>query len=115
MGDEGDFWKDAKAAKKAAGLPNRAPLSALATITDAEVDALMKRCQIGVGGRNALDQAHDIMAECYGTLGALRIERNRLREVLRPFVDQDLQYLEGIAELKVQRAQVLAARDALKP
>ena len=36
-----------------------------------EVEALMKRCQIGVGGRHALDQAHDIMAECYGKLGLL--------------------------------------------
>lgn len=43
------------------------------------VERLMKRCQIGVGGRNALDTAHDIMAECYGTLGALREEVERLR------------------------------------
>lgn len=46
------------------------------------VDALMKRCQIGVGGRNALDEAHDIMAECYGTLGALMLEVERLRAAL---------------------------------
>lgn len=39
----------------------------------AEVEALMKRCQIGVGGRNALDEAHSIMAECYGTLGLLML------------------------------------------
>jgi hypothetical protein len=38
----------------------------------------MKRCQIGVGGRNALDEAHSIMAECYGTLGALAAEVARL-------------------------------------
>lgn len=38
-----------------------------------EVRALMKRCQIGVGGRRALDEAHEIMAECYGTLGALML------------------------------------------
>ena len=43
-----------------------------------EVDALMKRCQRGVGGRNALDEAHDIMAECYGTLGKLQSEREAL-------------------------------------
>ncbi|MGL4648071.1 MAG: hypothetical protein ACRC1H_01585 [Caldilineaceae bacterium] len=47
--------------------------------TRAEVDALMKRCQIGVGGRNALDNAHSIMAECYGTLGALMLEVERMR------------------------------------
>lgn len=46
--------------------------------TTEEVERLMKRCQIGVGGRNALDTAHDIMAECYGTLGALAQERDRL-------------------------------------
>ena len=38
----------------------------------------MKRCQIGVGGRGALDKAHEIMAECYGTLGALVQERDSL-------------------------------------
>ena len=44
-----------------------------------QVQALMKRCQVGVGGRKALDEAHDIMAECYGTLGALQHEVERLR------------------------------------
>ena len=47
--------------------------------TRAEVDALMKRCQIGVGGRQALDNANNIMADCYGTLGALMLEVERLR------------------------------------
>lgn len=47
--------------------------------TRAQVDALMKRCQRGVGGRNALDDAHSIMAECYGTLGALMLEVEQLR------------------------------------
>lgn len=47
-------------------------------VTTEDVERLMKRCQIGVGGRNALDTAHDIMAECYGTLGALVQERDRL-------------------------------------
>jgi hypothetical protein len=42
------------------------------------VEALMKRCQIGVGGRHALDNAHDIMAECYGTLGALMLAVEKL-------------------------------------
>ena len=46
--------------------------------TTAEVEALMKRCQIGVGGRYALDTAHDILAECYRTLGALVEERDSL-------------------------------------
>lgn len=43
-----------------------------------DVAELMKRCQRGVGGRNALDEAHDIMAECYGTLGRLESERDAL-------------------------------------
>ena len=43
-----------------------------------DVSELMKRCQRGVGGRNALDEAHDIMAECYGTLGKLESERDAL-------------------------------------
>lgn len=42
------------------------------------VERLMRRCQRGVGGPRALDEAHDIMAECYGTLGALVQERDRL-------------------------------------
>lgn len=46
--------------------------------TTEEVKRLMKRCQIGVGGRNALDTAHDIMSERYGMLGALVQERDRL-------------------------------------
>jgi len=47
--------------------------------TTEEVNRLMKRCQIGVGGRGALDTAHDILAECYGVLGALVHERDMLR------------------------------------
>ena len=39
-----------------------------------DVRALMKRCQIGCGGRNALDDAHSIMAECYGMLGRLALD-----------------------------------------
>jgi len=47
-------------------------------ITTQDAERLMKRCQIGVGGRKALDDAHDIMAECYGTIGALVQERDAL-------------------------------------
>ena len=52
------------------------------TPTRREVDALMKRCQIGVGGRNALDDAHSIMARCYGTLGALMLRVEELERGL---------------------------------
>lgn len=53
-----------------------------------DVEALMKRCQIGVGGRNALDDAHSIMAECYGTLGKLSAENARLREYILKLAGQ---------------------------
>lgn len=52
----------------------------------------MKRCQIGVGGRGALDAAHDILAECYGTLGALLDEAERVRaenERLRDWIAEE--------------------------
>lgn len=50
----------------------------MATVSTEDVQALMKKCQIGVGGPGALDKAHDILAKCYGTLGALVQERDRL-------------------------------------
>lgn len=55
----------------AAGAPLERPGRPHRTPTRDEVEALMKRCQIGVGGRHAIDNAHDIMAECYGMLGLL--------------------------------------------
>lgn len=48
-------------------------------VTTEEAERLMKRCQRGVGGRGALDEAHSIMADCYGTIGALVRERDMLR------------------------------------
>ncbi len=59
----------------------------------AKVKRLMKRCQIGVGGRNAVDNAHYIMAECYGTLGKLMAEVERLQGVLdsRPAINAGLE------------------------
>lgn len=47
-----------------------------------EVEALMRKCQRGCGGRNALDDAHSIMADCYGTLGALVQQRDALMREL---------------------------------
>lgn len=59
-----------------------------------EVELLMKRCQRGVGGFGALNEAHDIMAECYGMLGKLSGERDvalaeceRLRKALNAIAD----------------------------
>lgn len=34
-------------------------------------EQLMKKCQIGCGGKNALDDAHSLLAECYGTIGKM--------------------------------------------
>jgi hypothetical protein len=32
---------------------------------------VMKKCQIGFGGRNASEQCHGLLAECYGTIGRM--------------------------------------------
>lgn len=61
---------------------NKRPDQDLGGVGRASVERLMKRCQIGVGGRNALDDAHSIMAECYGTLGALMLAVEMQREML---------------------------------
>jgi len=62
-------------------MPERRATVELATmpVDLLKVERLMKRCRIGVGGRRALDEAHDIMAECCGTLGALQHEVERLQ------------------------------------
>ena len=52
-------------------------------------ERLMKRCQIGVGGRNALDEAHSIMADCYETIGSLVNERrirSNSKDLLEPII-----------------------------
>ena len=48
------------------------------TVSTDEAERLMKRCQVGFGGRNALNNAHDLLAECYGVIGSLVQERDRL-------------------------------------
>lgn len=55
--------------------------------TRAKVDALMKRCEIGVGPRQ-MGEAHDIMAECYGTLGALAAELEAMHDMRRELQQQ---------------------------
>lgn len=74
---------------------------------DDAVKRLMKRCQIGVGGRNALDEAHSIMAECYGTLGSLAAEVGRQREVIGRLNAQ-------CDHLGMRLRDVMAERDALR-
>lgn len=46
--------------------------------TKIDAEKLMKLLQIGVGGRDALDKAHGLMADAYGTIGALLHERAAL-------------------------------------
>jgi hypothetical protein len=49
-------------------------------IEAAEVQALMKRCQRGFdAGKRGYQEGHSILADCYGTLGALLAERDALR------------------------------------
>ena len=57
------------------------------TIKTKDVERLMKQCQIGVGGKDALNKAHNIMADCYGTLGALARERDQLQAELAKYRD----------------------------
>lgn len=69
----------------------------------ADVDRLMKRCQIGVGGRNALENAHSIMADCYGTLGLLMlcVEWYRNQELaLRVAVQMALQAYDDGSDMQ---------------
>ena len=71
-----------------------------------KIDKLMKRCQIGCGGRNALDDCHDILAECYGTLGAMGIKYDRLLVLATkhcPREHHDWQEILKIAALDTNR------------
>lgn len=47
---------------------------------DAEVGALMKMCQ---RGEATLDAANNLLADCYGTLGKLLIERKALHKQVK--------------------------------
>lgn len=51
-------------------------------IPDERIEALMKVAQSGCGGRYALDFAHEYMAETYGVLGRLMMDRHRLIHAL---------------------------------
>jgi hypothetical protein len=86
----------------------------------ASVEALMKRCQNGVGGRNALDQAHEIMAECYGTLGKLLLEvqaqRERCAEIARGaqrLSNAGDAFADGWCSAALQIAQAIMADGAM--
>ena len=51
------------------------------------IDTLMKRCQTGCGGPGALNNANDLLAECYGALGALRDDAERYRWLREQAID----------------------------
>ena len=70
----------------------------------------MKRCQIGVGGRRALDDAHDIMAECYGTLGALMIN---VREMRGQIAEQTRMIETYMSDIMRDRAEIQRLRAAI--
>lgn len=76
------------------------------TDTPKDIARLMKRCQIGVGGRNAIDDAHDIMAECYGTLGKLSADlAERTRE-------RDEAYERGLEEGRIDLTKIVRKWDS---
>ena len=70
-----------------------------------DVAELMKRCQRGVGGRNALDEAHDIMAECYGTLGRLESERAALEAENARLVERTGYLVEFVQQMARQQGE----------
>ena len=65
-----------------------------------QVNRLIKRCQTGVGGREALNEAHSIMAECYGVLGKLmsQVEAADALEAAQP--EFQIALLKELAEVK---------------
>jgi hypothetical protein len=87
--------------------------------TPKAIARLMKRCQIGVGGPNAIDDAHDIMAECYGTLGKLSAdlaERTRERDEARADAAAwSRNALERVGELRTERDALRAEVEACAP
>lgn len=76
----------------------------------ADVDRLMKRCQIGVGPRQ-MGEAHDIMAECYGTLGALMLTVERYAAAL-DWIEGATAATPGLTEAQLGRALAAIGRKA---
>ena len=81
--------------------------------TRTEVEALMKRCQIGVGGRHALDNAHSIMADCYGTLGALAIGLERNSDVIQRLWRERDDLRAAATKARAALSELLMTRDPL--
>lgn len=59
-------------------------------INTEEVERMMKVIQRGFSGYNALNDAHNCLAECYGILGALVNERDGLLSKLKPKTEKQL-------------------------
>ena len=57
------------------------------TITTEAAKKIMNRCKIGCRGDHALDDAHDMLAECYTAIGALLLERDELRARVDDYAD----------------------------
>lgn len=57
----------------------------MAIVKTAEAEKTMKRCQIGTRNYN---EANDLHAECYGTIGALVQERDKLRHLLNRLLEE---------------------------
>ena len=98
--------------KPAGGAPLDAPVRPHRTPARAEIEALMKRCQIGVGGRHALENAHSIMADCYGTLGALMLAVEQLAAECGRHADDLRCALEALDYCIEDSAELLNERSA---
>ena len=71
-------------------------------ITNEQAEQLMKEIQRGFGGHNALDEAHNCLAACYGTIGALLNDReDLLKNQARPRTEKQSSsrwvYLDAMA------------------
>lgn len=90
---------------------------------DWETEALMRRCQAGV--RN-LNEAHDLLADCYGQLGKLALRVPAYFELLRAarkllvfHKTQPVRYEEALKDLRflvereVSKAQTLERWDGI--
>ena len=63
-----------------------------------EARKTMKRCQVGVPRRhNAYEELHDILADCYGTIGRLVTEVGRLRASPSEAVERDAARWKAVA------------------
>jgi hypothetical protein len=64
-------------------------------------DEVMKACQSGFGNyKNALDDANNLLAECYGTIGKLRKDLDRCLHLADCINSDDaLKQLEKIRDI----------------